>query len=118
MVSDRSDSDRTVAIPSPDEPGRYISATLPVSLLNDEIMDVGFTSTTGSANYPGGLEALTSSHRFADPVPLGGNWRYKYLADFDGMGYSARYLALLASDSAVIKSTVYKEYFEDWIQPW
>lgn len=34
------------------------------------------------------------------------------------MGYSGRFMAFMASDSAVIKSTVYKEYFTDWIQPW
>ena len=39
-------------------------------------------------------------------------WRsYKYLIGLDGISYSARSMALLASDSAVIKSTVYKEYF-------
>ena len=118
MTSDMSDVEKTVVIPSPEEPGSYISVALPASTLNSEIMDVGFTSSTGSGNYPGGMEALKAVHRFADPVPLGGNWRYKYSIDFDGMGYSARYPALLASDSAVIKSTVYKEYYEDWIQPW
>jgi len=61
---------------------------------------------------------MERDHRFADPVPLGEHWRHKYLIDFDGMGYSARLFALLASDSAVVKSTVYREFFSDWIQPW
>ncbi|KAG8991784.1 capsule-associated protein CAP1 [Tulasnella sp. 427] len=61
---------------------------------------------------------MRKDHRFADAVPLGEHWKYKYLIDFDGMGYSARLFAFLMSESAVIKSTVYKEFFSDWIQPW
>ena len=34
------------------------------------------------------------------------------------MSYSVRFTALLASDSATIKSMVYREYFSDWMQPW
>lgn len=28
------------------------------------------------------------------------------------------FFAFLASDSAVIKNTIYKEYYSEWIQPW
>jgi len=36
----------------------------------------------------------------------------------DGMSYSGRFLSFLASDSVPVKSSVYEEWFTDWIQPW
>ncbi|KAG9310121.1 glycosyltransferase family 90 protein [Chiua virens] len=101
---------------SPSQPDEFISTTVPAKKVNSDIMDVAFVSIVGS--YPGGEQELRRLHRFADPVPLGKHWSYKYLVDLDGMSYSARFLAFLASGSAVIKSTVYKEFFSDWIQPW
>ena len=106
----------TIVHASPSRPDTFISTTVPAKDLNDDIMDVAFVSAVG--DYPGGEEELRKVHRFAGSVPLGKHWSYKYLIDLDGMSYSARFMALLASDSAVIKSTVYKEYFSDWMQPW
>lgn len=56
--------------------------------------------------------------RFSDAVQLADHWKYKYLIDVDGMGYSAHFLAFMASESAVLKSSVYREFFSDWLQPW
>nr|GAT43851.1 predicted protein [Mycena chlorophos] len=36
----------------------------------------------------------------------------------DGVGYSGRFMALLASDSVPLKATVYDEFFAGWIEPW
>ena len=81
-------------------------------------MDTAFVKAVGDANYPGGLEAMQRDLRLSDAVPLGRHWSYKYLVDLDGMSYSGRFMAYLASDSVAVKATVYKEYFSDWIQPW
>ncbi|KAF7354593.1 CAP10 domain-containing protein [Mycena sanguinolenta] len=44
-------------------------------------------------------------------------YRYKYVFDVDGNSFSGRYLGLLRSGSLVFKSTVFREYFDDWLQP-
>ncbi|KAF8452823.1 glycosyltransferase family 90 protein [Boletus edulis BED1] len=116
MAHENAANNMSIVHASPISPDTFISTTVPVKDLNNDIMDVAFVSAVGE--YPGGEEALRKVHRFADSVPLGKHWSYKYLVDLDGMSYSARFLAFLASDSAVLKSTVYKEYFSDWIQPW
>jgi hypothetical protein len=82
------------------------------------MMDIAFVNTAGAPVFPGGLKAMQQVHRFADAASLGEHWSYKYVLDLDGNSYSARFMAFLASDSAVVKSTVYQEYFSDWIQPW
>lgn len=81
-------------------------------------MNTAFTKAVGCGGFPGGCEGMQRHYRFSKHVPMGELWRHKYLLDVDGMGYSARVMALLASDSAVLKATVYREFFTEWIQPW
>ncbi|KAJ7459740.1 glycosyl transferase family 90-domain-containing protein [Mycena latifolia] len=45
-------------------------------------------------------------------------YQYKYLLDVDGNTFSGRYLGLLKSGSLVFKSTVFDEYFNDWLRPY
>ena len=119
IASDQSDANRTVVFADPPGTDSFTYAEVPIKQLNDDFMDTAFTKAVGCLEYhPGGCEGLQRDHRFASAVPLGEHWRHKYLVDLDGMGYSARFLAFLASDSAALKSTIYREYFSDWIQPW
>ncbi|KAG8954787.1 capsule-associated protein CAP1 [Tulasnella sp. 419] len=118
MTSDVSDSNRTVVFPNPRDKSEYIFSKVPVVELNEDIMDTAFTKAVGCTGYPGGCDGMRKDLRFADAVPLGHHWKHKYLVDFDGMGYSARLFAFLMSESAVVKATVYKEFFTEWIQPW
>ncbi|KAK7055722.1 CAP10 domain-containing protein [Favolaschia claudopus] len=82
---------------------------VPLSLLNADVMDAAFVKSV----VPVGKE-----HRFGDSTELGVAWGYKYLLDLDGMGYSGRFMAFLASDSVPVKATVYDEFFSGWIEPW
>ena len=119
MASDKSNVTRAITFPDPpSSSSNYAVAVVPVARLNEEIMDAAFVKAVATESYPGGEEALERDHRFGDTVPLGRHWSYKYLIDMDGMSYSGRFLAFLASDSVPLKSTVYEEFFSDWIQPW
>lgn len=107
--------------PESSDPGntKYIQTTVPAAKLNTEIFDVGFTSAIGCALYKsGGCEQMQRDLRFTNAVQLTDHWKYKYLIDIDGQGYSAHFLSFMASESAVLKNTVYREFFSDWIQPW
>ncbi|KAJ7907180.1 glycosyl transferase family 90-domain-containing protein [Mycena leptocephala] len=44
-------------------------------------------------------------------------YNYKYVFDVDGNSFSGRYLGLLKSGSLVFKSTIFHEYFDDWLKP-
>jgi len=119
MTSDESANIRTVVFADPPSSKNYVLAQVPAADLNREAMDVAFVKVVDSFNYPGGIGALIRDHRFEEGgVNLGDHWKHKFLVDIDGMGYSGRFFSFLESDSAVIKSTVYREFFEQWIQPW
>ncbi|KAJ3915664.1 hypothetical protein F5877DRAFT_48129 [Lentinula edodes] len=91
---------------------------IPAATLNKALMDIAFVKAANADQYPGGMEKLMQEHRFSGSVYLGGHWQYKYLIDLDGMSYSGRFMSFLASDSVPIKSTVYEEFFSEWIEPW
>lgn len=95
MTSDTSDVNKTVVFADPPGTNNFVSATVPIGLLNADMMDVAFTKAVGCTQYPGGCDGMRKDHRFADAVPLGENWRHKYLIDIDGMGYSARLFSLV-----------------------
>jgi hypothetical protein len=95
MTSDQSDVEKTVVFADPPGTNNFVSAQVPISQLNEDMMDVAFTKAVGCTQYPGGCDGMRKDHRFADAVPLGENWRHKYLIDIDGMGYSARLFALV-----------------------
>ena|ERR1700731_4299342 len=118
MSNDQSDTNRTVVFEHPPASSRYVQTDVPIRALNEEIMDTAFVTAVDDENYPGGLNAMKENLHFGDAVPLGKHWSYKFLIDLDGMSYSGRFMAFLASDSVAVKSTVYNEYFSDWIEPW
>ncbi|KAJ7103705.1 hypothetical protein C8R43DRAFT_907013 [Mycena crocata] len=90
-------------------PGTYITAHVPLGALNADVMDAAVVKT---------VLPLGAEHRMANSVETGVGWEYKYLLDLDGMGYSGRFLAFLASDSVPVKATVYDEYLYGWLEPW
>ena len=118
MTSDDSTLNYTITFADPPDSSRFVSAKVPVTSLNNEIMDVAFVKAVGEKNYHGGLPSMLQDYRFDDAAALGEHWAYKYLIDLDGQSYSGRFMGFMGSDSAVLKATVYREYFSDWIQPW
>jgi hypothetical protein len=110
-------TNRTLVFADPPGSAHYVYARLPASSLA-ATLDAAFVSSVDAASYPGGLEAETDAHRFDDAVNLRALWAHKYVLDLDGAGYSGKFFALLASDSAVLKTSVHDEFWADWIQPW
>ncbi|KAI9459303.1 capsular associated protein [Russula earlei] len=118
LASSTSETTRTVVFADPPSSTNFVYASVPMASLNREIMDVAFVSSVDHDHYPGGLAQQILEHRFDDAVVLSDYWAHKYILDLDGMSYSGKFFAFLGSDSAVIKSSVYHEFFSDWIQPW
>ncbi|KAJ7323573.1 hypothetical protein DFH08DRAFT_817606 [Mycena albidolilacea] len=44
-------------------------------------------------------------------------YHFKYTINVDGTTFSGRYLGLLRSDSLAFKSTIFEEYFNNWLRP-
>lgn len=119
MASDASlENNRSVTVAVPPDSDNYVSASVPIGTLNDEVMDAGFALFSDADNYAGGEEVMEQELNHYSSEKLNRNWAYKYNIDLDGLGYSGKFMALLASDSVPVKATVYDEFYSDWIQPW
>jgi hypothetical protein len=111
---------RTVTFPDPNSPtGSLRSASVPINQLNADTFDLAFTRISGEDNWPGGAENMRKAFPFeVDGTALGARWTSKYALDVDGAGYSGVFLALMESDSAVLKSTLFREFWSNWAVPW
>ena len=45
-------------------------------------------------------------------------WRNKYLLDIDGNAFSGRFYTFLQSRSLTFKLALFREWHEEWLQPW
>ncbi|GAA6060113.1 hypothetical protein JCM10212_003521 [Sporobolomyces blumeae] len=43
---------------------------------------------------------------------------YKYVLDVDGNSWSGRFRRLMLSNAAVVKATIFREFWTDWAIPW
>ncbi|KAK0902462.1 hypothetical protein LTR57_019642 [Friedmanniomyces endolithicus] len=69
----------------------------------------------------GGQDCDDQAAEFAPLVPpsdFQDHWRYKYLLDLDGAGFSGRFLPFLHSHSLPFKAGVFREWWDDRVTPW
>lgn len=83
----------------------------------NERADVGFTSPAIQCDPPL-CKVLEENYAFKDRVEIVKQPAYKYLLDVDGNGWSARFKRLMSSRSAVLKATIFPEWYTDRIQEW
>jgi len=69
----------------------------------------------------GGRDCLDQSHEFSPlspPADFQSHWRYRYLLDLDGAGFSGRFLPFLQSRSLPFKAALFREWWDDRLTPW
>ncbi|MBW0548405.1 hypothetical protein O181_088120 [Austropuccinia psidii MF-1] len=87
--------------------------------LNEKYFDIGFVdSPVQCAVEDGTCNILNQTYVFKDTVGPSVMNGFKYIIDVDGNGWSGRFHKLMSSKSAILKSTVFPEWYSDRIQPW
>jgi hypothetical protein len=59
-----------------------------------------------------------SELRFSSPVAFQEHWRFKYLFDLDGAGFSGRFLPFLESRSLVFRVAAFRQWFDERLTVW
>lgn len=110
---------KTVYTTSPIDNVTMVEVTPPLANAN-EALDILFTGAALQCNVDDGtcaamerLLPFTTEHM----SPSQAN-EWKYVFDVDGNGWSGRFHRLLSSNSAVLKSTGFVEWWNDRIMPW
>ncbi|KAJ7043983.1 glycosyl transferase family 90-domain-containing protein [Mycena alexandri] len=85
-----------------------------------ELMDVKMTTfVAGHCKEGCDRERIVAEYNITGKVDSKNDvLQYKYALDVDGNTFSGRFLSLLKSGSLVFKSTVFEEYFNDWLRPY
>ncbi|ORY88466.1 hypothetical protein BCR35DRAFT_276816 [Leucosporidium creatinivorum] len=110
----------TLLLSTPSSPPTSLSTTLPSSAVNEVLTDVAFSSVDQFGN-PSSLEKQKNSpsFRFTGRQPFADNYGAKAVLDVDGTAFSGRFLTLMRSRSAVVKSRMYVEaWTEETLVPW
>ncbi|KAJ7593007.1 glycosyl transferase family 90-domain-containing protein [Mycena floridula] len=87
---------------------------------HSDILDVKLTSFQGNHCGPDcDGEAIKKEYNIDDKSkdPREDVYKYKYVLDIDGNTFSGRYFGLLRSGTLVFKSTIFLEFFGDWLKP-
>ncbi|KAJ7573683.1 glycosyl transferase family 90-domain-containing protein [Mycena floridula] len=91
-----------------------------IARTHTDIMDIAITDLLGE--HCGGQcdgDAIRKEYNIQPHnSPREEQYQYKYLLDLDGNSFSSRYLGLLRSGSLVFKSTLFSEFFNDWLRPY
>ncbi|KAF8209400.1 glycosyl transferase family 90-domain-containing protein, partial [Mycena galopus ATCC 62051] len=90
---------------------------------NPELMDVRITSVSDvycRNDHEASCDRakVEAEYNITGQVePREDSYKYKYVLDVDGATFSGRFIGLLRTGSLVFKSTIFEEYFNDWIRP-
>ena len=82
----------------------------------EEHTDVGFTETPSC--IPEDCPFYKDVWTLKDGVPLGEQFKNKFLVDVDGHSFSGRWIAFLESKSLGIKSTIFREWHDSRLFAW
>ncbi|GAA6040182.1 hypothetical protein JCM8097_004167 [Rhodosporidiobolus ruineniae] len=85
--------------------------------LNRAYMDVSFAGGPVQCD-PETCEIMKAEIDFRDTMGLNDAYKYKYVMDVDGNGWSGRFHRLMSMKACVLKSTLFPEWYGDRIQPW
>jgi len=67
-----------------------------------------------------GKDCVDQTREFGlvEMVDIKQNWRYRYLFDADGSGFSGRFIPFLRSNSVVFKTALFREWYEGRLMAW
>ncbi|BEJ14671.1 hypothetical protein CspHIS471_0404380 [Cutaneotrichosporon sp. HIS471] len=119
LISHMARKEGTVPVLPVSKPGNPVGAPQMEEYadLNAKLMDVAFVDDPIQCEGEV-CDTLREQYRFAERKDWTTANDYKYLLDVDGNGWSARFKRLMSTNSAVLKSTIFPEWYTDRIQPW
>lgn len=108
-----------ILLPHPSIPGEYAYQTLsanPISALNLSL-DVSIVNGIARAWDNDGA-AQDAEFGFESPSDFQDHWRYRYLFDMDGAGFSGRFLPFLQSRSLPFRTGIFRSWWDSRLTAW
>lgn len=109
----------TMLLPHPSMPGKYSYQTIPATdfaTLNLSHNIAFVDEITRCWDFD--CDVQTSEFGLANQTDFQQHWRYRYLLDMDGAGFSGRFLPFLKSKSLVFKAALFREWYDERLVAW
>ncbi|MCJ1457874.1 hypothetical protein MMC28_008243 [Mycoblastus sanguinarius] len=106
-----------ILLPHPTIPGKYSYQTLPspISDLN-LFLNISIVNITRAWDSDGA--AQLAEFGLVPPTHFQDHWRYRYLLDMDGAGYSSRFLPFLQSRSLPFRAGIFRAWYDSRLTAW
>ncbi|ORY11304.1 hypothetical protein BCR34DRAFT_614650 [Clohesyomyces aquaticus] len=105
----------------PDKKGQHLKYVLEeqgtIKNMLTTKLDVRFVNEIVRCGNPD-CEDQRREFQFGNNVDFQQHWRYRYLFDADGAGFSGRFLPFLQSNSVVFKTALFREWYEGRLRAW
>ncbi|CAE6394278.1 unnamed protein product [Rhizoctonia solani] len=85
--------------------------------LNERMMDIAFAGNPIQCEEPVCTE-MKSIFEYRGHMGWSDANKYKYIMDIDGNGWSARFKRLMTTNSMILKTTIFPEWYMDRVMPW
>ncbi|KAH9869089.1 hypothetical protein J1614_008166 [Plenodomus biglobosus] len=113
-------SRQPILLPKPDHSGQLeymLKRTADIRRLLETKMDVRFVEKIVRCV---GQDCTDQTREFGlrERIDIKQNWRYRYLFDADGSGFSGRFIPFLQSNSVVFKTALFREWYEGRLTAW
>lgn len=118
LLSHTEAGERTVALA--DEDDNVVTKTIDNFKLNPIFLDTGMVGpAVQCVKEDGTCDEMDRVFQGYDKrVSFDRASLYKYQLDVDGNSWSGRFRRLMSSNAAVVKATVFQEFWTDWCMPW
>ncbi|KAL2406861.1 hypothetical protein ABEF93_008713 [Exophiala dermatitidis] len=112
----------TVLLPNPANHAKYKYQVLPGPAvkelgLNTDIAIVDRIARCGGVGLHD-CHDQEAEFNLVGPTDFQAHWRYRFLFDLDGAGFSGRFLPFLQSRSLPFKTALFREWYDSRLTPW
>lgn len=112
----------TILLPHTTEPKTYKYQTLPGPAVKELGLSTDIAIVDHIARCGGvGLHDCTDQEKefsLVPPTDFQAHWRYRFLFDLDGAGFSGRFLPFLQSKSLPFKTALFREWYDSRLTAW
>lgn len=104
-------------LPHPSKPGKFTYTTNPTASLRTLSLNISLVSEIVRAWDSDGAAQL-AEFPLSPPIDFQHHWRYRYLFDTDGAGFSGRFLPFLQSRSLPFRAGIFRTWYDARLTAW
>lgn len=108
-----------ILLPHPTQQGKFTYQHFPTNPITALNLSLDIAIVNGIARaWDNDGAAQDAEFHFAPPTDFQDHWRYRYLFDMDGAGFSGRFLPFLQSHSLPFRAGIFRSWWDSRLTAW